>query len=452
MRYGITCEPGLSSPRLEYVVNYIDNHPLKPNGSIFYLTPSESQGIETAIYYGTQNRNQKGYYVPATPHALVDVTTQNAFCNTYMHRDRSVRSVELTNKPIQEFINEKSFAFDIFEAIFYHVSRFEEIFAHNEDNHDRGWLEEEKHFLVREGIEKTPVVDELVVAFFEVLLQREIRKTTTYSLSHDVDFIYRFKPTYKFIRSLGATIVHGRGWIQLKKSISHYRSMNSGNKKDPYDSFDFLLRVESGFQKKIIYLMSGGTSKYDNNYAISHVRVHKIIDKALNLGYEIGLHPSYNTPYSDHMLRQEKTKLEKVMCGKVKHSRQHLLRWNWKRSPTLLTKASMMTDSSMGLNKRIGFRCGTGFPYKLYDFDKEEAYSWIETPLVMMESGALHESRRIGKGYIEIMKFFLENLPHNTHICMNFHNNSFDPTVIEYCKLKAFYLTEVVKLGESRTQ
>ena len=347
--------------------------------------------------------------------------------------------MERETKPVNPFFHQFDFQFDLFETIFFHISRYEEVFCRDENKNPNGWLKEELQFLVINNLEKIPVVDQLVLAFFEILLDRKIQKATTFDLSHDIDVLYRFKPYYKFFRSLAAIIYHRKVQEQFLSSILHFSKMLSGKKSDPYDTYHWLLRSENCFSAKRLYLMSGGNTKLDNHYRIESRKVRAIIDQALEKGYEIGLHPSYNAGFDERMYNHEKTKLEKILNQEIVYNRQHWLRFSWSITPKIYLENRIEEDSSIGFTRRIGFRTGTGFPFYLYDFDHEKAFSWKERPLILMESCLIHESRQSGIAISDILSSFLMRNQKNTNISLNFHNSNFDPTLKTGLELQLFY-------------
>jgi hypothetical protein len=288
---------------------------------------------------------------------------------------------------------------------------------------------EEEHLLVKYGLEKEPVVDQLVFFLKSYLLDStEERPKSTYALSHDIDILYRFKPWYKIPRSILAIVYHRRGLVHLIQTKWHVFLMLIGLRKDPYDTYDFLLDKDGPFTTKRLYLMSGGETRHDNMYSIHDRKVANIIEDARSKDYEIGLHPSINASFKSKLRKVEESAWMEVLGTQVELNRQHWLMWHWDKTPYLLSQSNIQEDSSMGYSKRLGFRCGTGFPYHLYDFTKEAAYPWKEQPLAFMDSALIHESLRTKQTPSEICADFFQANKKGTHIEMNWHNSNFDPT------------------------
>ena len=442
----------MESNRLNYVIDFFNKHPLCPEN--IKLVTLEQYGLgeaEKVIRYGVADSGEYDYFIPSHTNQIWNNDPRHLVTNEYYNKTGLIYSVYNSKTQGGQFFSEGKYGFDIFSTVFYHITRYEEVFAHKEDNHDRGWLDEEKHLLVREGVEKRPVVDELVAAFFEVITNTRISTPTTYSISHDVDIIFRFKPMYRFFRSLAATVYYLRGWDQLYRCIIHGINQWTTKVSDPYDSFQYLFREEAEFIKRLAFFMTGGNSKVDNNYSIDDPYITTLASNLVGKEYTIGLHPSYNTPFTEGMFSDEKTRLEKRMGIKVIHSRQHLLRWNWECTPRYLETNNIENDYSLGFNKRLGFRCGTGFSYRLYNFKEERPFRWKEHPLTCMESAALHESKRKSSSFINEIISFIEANRLNTLLFFNFHNNSFDPTTKEGRDLNKFYNEQLIELISSQS-
>lgn len=430
----------VSKKRIEYTLAFISGHPLF-NGNEIGLHISKPDAV---IEYARNFRNLDNLkmfplgfsYSRQTDLKLTDlrpVAVQSVSQDYYVGITTEAYSE-------QKEVKDLCFSFDVFESIFFHVSRYEELFAQENKSSVKGWLEEENHFLVRHALEKKPVVDELILYLLSKIESITVKRKTSVTLSHDIDILYRFYPLYKIPRSLIAIIIRQRGLRHLWLSCSLIFKWLLGIKKDPFDTFDFLFvkDVNNGLDKRV-YLMTGGRTRYDNHYRINSKRGLKLIELCKKRKYRIGIHPSYDAGFDGKLFKDEKERLEMCSGGIVKESRQHYLRWNWNKTPKILKENKIVRDSSMGYNKRIGFRCGTGFEYHMYDFENEQAYEWKELPLVFMESALIHEAKRTGRSVTEIASDFMKVNAYNTHIEMNWHNSNFDESTHYGKELKELY-------------
>ena len=431
---------------IEYLIKFLEQHPLKPTSIIFNKNAPEGDLIN--VYYGLPKTQTEDYYIPKQNLIFELAETATFITNKYRYDQTTIFSVENSSQPDTVFMVENNFQFDLLETLFFHISRYEEVFAAKSDLNQAGWLDEKKQFLIRNGLQQIPVVDHLVVAFFEAVSGVKIFQRTSYDISHDVDILYRLKPLTKTIRALAGSILYRRGLKNFWKIIHYAWIMRIKDLKDPYDNFDQLLRKENTWKSKQLFLMVGGNTKFDNKYSIDHPYVADIIQMAFDRGYKIGLHPSYNAGFEKNRYEEEIKQLSKKITHPVKLNRQHWLRFNWKITPYLWEENSIEIDSSMGYNQHLGFRCGTGFPYHMFDFKNNKAFSWKEQPLAFMESSALHFAKKNNKDLSKVMiDFFISN-NHNTHININFHNSNFDPLLETGQAIANFYHNELIQIIE----
>lgn len=185
--------------------------------------------------------------------------------------------------------------------------------------------------------------------------------------------------------------------------------------------------------------MAGGKTRYENFYKIEQPKVLKIIEQAKELGYEIGLHPSYLTWKNKAMFQQELTHLEKVVGEKVRHSRQHFLHCSFAETFDILEDLGIENDSTLGYQNLIGFRCGTGFDFHLYNFKKEQAYGFKETPMIVMDCALLAMTNNEVLSAEQLLKYFLNQNKFNTKITFNFHNHIFDEAKLDNDAMKHLY-------------
>ncbi len=419
--------------RLEYVIDFINYHPLRP--ADLSLTLDTKNPITSNIYYGLPNASD--FYIPDTLQLFSQPVSDSLIPLACAHNNQTVYGIG--KNTVDYFYRNKEFSLDIFSTIFYHITRYEEIYADESLIDSSGWMDESHHFLIKNKLAESPVVDQLLVAFFECLGDYKIHRPTQFSISHDLDMLTRFTSPYKFMGSLAATVWRGKMKEDFIKNSKHYWKMLRGAANDPYDYFDKLLRTESSWTTKTLYLMSGGNTSYDNKYQIDDPKIATIIEMAQKRGYHIGLHPSYNAGFDEQMLRKEKGKLEKIVGKKVSDNRQHWLRWSWEVTPFLLETTAFETDSSMGYKHHLGFRCGTGFGYRMYNFKEERSFGWKECPMSLMDSAALHFADGNGTKAIAALQNFIHKNQYNTAITMNFHNSNFDLLTEEGNALRAYY-------------
>lgn len=401
----------LTLNRISYVIDELNNHPITLAYEIKFNINGTSENI---IDYGIINKKDS-YTIPRQGIIFEDVSC-DLFINQYQFQDEEVQSVESEDKERQQFISEQSFAFDIFETIFFHLSRYEERTLKQSEYLGKKLEFENQLLLIKHRYEKIPVVDTLIQAFLKKISGKDIVVEKPKALSHDIDYIQKFNSPLSIFRKIAGHIRHRKpinGFPYLWKTYMDYLLKG----QDSFDNFEWLLSEK--YIKKTIYFLVGGIHKNDNKYNLKNKIVQKAIRLAKERNYSFGIHPSYESWNRMDLMIQEKEKLEKELDIELVNSRQHYLNFDIEKTPKLLQLIGIKEDSSLGYTRYIGYRCGTGFPYNLYDFENEKAFGISEVPLVFMDSSWWHEYQRENKVNI------LESL-NNLYGMMNFHNSFFD--------------------------
>ncbi|MEO0775450.1 MAG: polysaccharide deacetylase family protein [Bacteroidota bacterium] len=422
-------ERGECPERIGYVLDFLVQHPLAPPGMHWQWVEDPTAGSSRSLYYGKQPPvGLRGHVIPAQRllfrEQLPDCSTLRA--GRYRWRQQVLYSVEKNPAAEAPFFTAGRFGFDLFETIFFHLSRLEEYQCTPEQHDQWDLLRAEFHFLVREGLERLPVVDQLVRAFYEALGYALSPRPTTYELSHDIDIIQKFRSPGKVLRSMGSAVYRGWGLGAVGRIARRYWGCWRRGDRDPFDTFDWLL---SGAPvRKRLYLMTGGITPYDRHYDVEEDLMRRGMSLALERGYELGLHPSYAAYRRLDLLRAEKERLERVGGQPVGWSRQHFLHFAFPETADLLEGVGVTHDSTWGYQDRIGFRCGTGFAYRPYHFLEKRAYRFWEVPMIVMDSALLKATDYQPDRFHEQFWELIQSLPHDTHLTFNFHNSTFDDT------------------------
>jgi len=327
---------------------------------------------------------------------------------------------------------------DIVQTFFFHLSRIEEYYALPEqlDHHER--MKSDEQFLVKNNIYRRPVLDDIAFSFLQILgIEKSIK--TKKIMSHDIDVIEKYPNFYKFLRGMlrilfkkkkykGSFFLYVKWYLLVKLKI----------KKDPYDTFDWLFSHDN-IKEKYVYFMAGGLTKYDNLYSIKNKKIKKYIKRAKENNYELGLHPSYLAYKNEELFIKEKRLLEKISGNKIINSRQHILHFDFKETIDILENNGIKIDSTLGYQDKIGFRCGTGFTYYLWDFKNNQQRKIKERPLIIMDGCLLIEAKYKVSNAKEIYYCFLKENEYNTQITFNFHNSIFDPVLLNKIELKKLF-------------
>ena len=175
--------------------------------------------------------------------------------------------------------------------------------------------------------------------------------------------------------------------------------------------------------KSHFYFMS------DNNCEYIYTKdFAEIIEKIKNRGHIIGFHPGYNTCSSNINWTEEKKKVEKYSNIKLKEGRQHILQVDLPTTFNIWESNGMEIDSTLGFADNVGFRCGTGDIFTLFNVTESRPFNLKEMPLVIMECSlskyqkkSMNESQDIINYYFSISNKYHSTLTllfHNTSLCL----------------------------------
>jgi len=269
-----------------------------------------------------------------------------------------------------------SIPYDIFAASFYLISRYEEYLPHVKDVHGRYTAAQSLAY--KYNFLEKPVVDIWAYKFLSVLKEKfpdydYKERSYEFISTVDIDNAYAYK--YKsLIRSVGGFL----------NDLVHLRVLNVWNrfavtfniKKDPFDTFQTILRVkkEQGI-KTIFFFLIGDYTTFDTNVSASKTKYRLLIKEMVDYA-DVGLHPSYFSMNNVAVLKKEKKRLEGIINSPIQRSRQHYLRFSLPETYQHLIDLEVAEDYSMGYASNVGFRASTCTPFYFYDLDFE-----IQTPL-----------------------------------------------------------------------
>ncbi|MFY9242702.1 MAG: polysaccharide deacetylase family protein [Polaribacter sp.] len=266
--------------------------------------------------------------------------------------------------------------FDIFAASFYLITRYEEYLPHVKDIHGR--FTAAQSLAYKNKFLQKPVIDIWAYKFLEILKEKfpdydyETREYN-YISTIDIDNAFAYKHK-SLIRSVGGFFTDffglklGNVWNRLAVLLNL--------KKDPFDTFQKIIRLKKEFDvKTIFFFLVGDYTTHDTNVSASKNQYRLLIKEMVDYA-RVGLHPSYFTMQNAQLLKKEKERLENITNIPVKRSRQHYLRFSLPETYQNLIDLEIEEEYSMGYASSVGFRASTCTPFYFYDIDFE-----IQTPL-----------------------------------------------------------------------
>lgn len=373
----VTVYTPVTSNRLNYVCQFVFNHVLNCK----YVITDSIETYKTApfkINYSTTDFDDG-----------LQIQAQGFLENKAELPVNPIISEVNGNKVIFPFLNvnpKHLLSFDVFSAVFFFISRYEEWQTTTRDAHNR--FEAEHSWLFKNNVLQTPIVDEWVY-LLKAQLTKQFpslsfpKKQFKYISTIDVDnlFAYQHKG---FIRSLGGSL---KDLIASRfANVKERTQVLLKTKKDPFDVYDELGKhaLDNNYPLIYFFLFSNAT-KYDRTVSPQNP-IYKAVAKTIQQHKGlIGLHPSYDTYKNESQLKHELNDWNTATQLKTTLSRQHYLRFEIRQTPQLLLKNGILADFSMGFASQIGFRAGTSHPFYYYNFNTEQAETLLFVPFAWMD-------------------------------------------------------------------
>jgi hypothetical protein len=289
------------------------------------------------------------------------------------------------------------FDFDILFVIFFFISHSEERFPTAKDRYDRPKYDGSTASIL---LAQNPApVDGWLKTIESAILENHVTSTYVMAkkeewpggacgavfLTHDLDHIEY--PNWRMLAGLMATKLIRRNqalsWKALYRQFLHW-----GKRRSSLKELNELLEIEASSQFVSTFFFLGGrvTRLNGPSYRIEG-RKSRAIMKAICLSRgEIGIHGSFSAAISSSHFLKELAVLRAAAPGRVTGNRMHYLRYLPPFATAILEAGGMAYDSSIGFSDRIGRRAGIGFPYEPYNWNEERAASYLELPIMIMDS------------------------------------------------------------------
>lgn len=317
------------------------------------------------------------------------------------------------------------FPFDIFAAIFYLLSRYEEYLPHRKDMYGR--YAHENSLAFKENFLNFPLVNIWLQHFKEALQQRFPSFTThhspfTFLPTYDIDEAYSYKHK-EWWRSAGAAVKD-----LLKGNMNGFslrRKVLNNKGQDPFDSYEWMddLHRPYKLKPKYFFLMAEKSGKYDKNILPKETAMQTLIKQHADK-YDIGIHPSWRSGDDTSLIKKEIDTIEHITTKKITSSRQHYIRFTLPKTFRFLIAAGIQEDYSMGYGSINGFRASVASPFYWYDLEKEETTYLLLHPFCYMEANSFYEQKITPLQALEEMQhYYYEVKKINGMLITIWHNN-----------------------------
>ncbi|MFT3902900.1 MAG: polysaccharide deacetylase family protein [Niabella sp.] len=341
-------------------------------------------------------------------------------------RPQSIQCVDHNEMKIF-FQTDGDLGFDIFSAIFYLLSRYEEYLPYPPDKYGR--FPHTQSLAFQNGFYQQPLINEW-------LQQLQTKLSELFPAFKPKEKHFQFLPTYDidisrsylhkgFLRN-SANLVKEVLLLKWGKAAERLQVL-SDRKKDPYDTFNFITELHHSYNipSQYFFLVARRTSQYDKNIPPLHPQQQKLI-RQLAQTASIGLHPSWQSNTDARALQWEHKTLSEILGQPVTTSRQHYLKLNIPDTYRALLSLEVTDDYTMGHAGINGFRASIASPFKWYDLEKETETNLTIHPFCFMDATAVYYDHNSPQQAFEELQMLYHRVKKvNGFFCMIWHNSSF---------------------------
>ena len=401
------------TPRLQYVADFIGK---AITGDALQLTTDTS-------YFNNYNGPKINYgYETVSNEELLIINYPLLF-------EENIKKQKIDCFRINDFKafykSEGDYPFDIFAAVFYLLSRYEEYLPHEKDQYGR--YAHENSVAFKEGFLNIPLINIWIEDFRNVLKKKFPNSTFQHSTfkfqpTYDIDEAYAFQNKSK-VRTAGGFLrsVAGGEWAVAKQRWEVIR----GKEKDPYDAYEWMDKLHEKSNLKPLYFFHCGieTGKYDKNIPPGESVMQQLIKQHAKK-YSIGIHPSWASGDKETLLKDELKTLATASGKKITTSRQHYIRFTLPHTFRRLIAAGITDDHSMGYGSINGFRASVASSFYWYDLKNEQQTYLLLHPFCFMEANSFFEQKYLPqRAYEEMMHYYNVVKAVNGTLITIWHNN-----------------------------
>ncbi len=306
------------------------------------------------------------------------------------------------------FKTEGDYPFDIFAAIFYLLSRYEEYLPHQKDMYGR--YAHENSLAFNEGFLNLPLINIWLNDFKKALREKFPSlnfqpSTFNFQPTYDIDeaFAFNHKGLIKSVGGIAKSVVNGE-WAMVNERLNVLRM----KKDDPYDAYEWMNKMHGKNNLRPLYFfhVANEKGKYDQNISPSHPAMQQLIKQHAEK-YQIGIHPSWASGDDESLLEKEMKILGSITGEKITSSRQHYIRFTLPHTFRRLIAAGITDDYSMGYGSINGFRASVASDFYWYDLEKEQQTNLLLHPFCFMEANSFFEQKYLPqRAYEEMMHYY----------------------------------------------
>jgi hypothetical protein len=278
-----------------------------------------------------------------------------------------------------------SLPFDLFSALFYLLSRYEEYLPFKPDPHGR--FEADQSLAWRNNFLDQPVTDQWIMAFSGLLnthfpdLELHAPAFSVHStIDIDTPWAFRHKGFFRSLAILGKRLV----LLNFRDFRLALRVM-TGRERDPFDTYDFIRDVnQRNGHPMTWFFLSGDTGGADGNYALVSGAFRKLVE-GIRAESRVGIHFSCRSNRSEIIRKKEYDRFVKYTGLRPDLNRQHFVLLSFPETYRQLHGLGIREDYTMGYASANGFRAGTSRSFRFYDIISDAETQLVIYPFIVMD-------------------------------------------------------------------
>ncbi|MFO7869773.1 MAG: hypothetical protein R6U95_10800 [Bacteroidales bacterium] len=307
---------------------------------------------------------------------------------------------------------------DIFACAFFMLSRWEECVVSDRDQYGR--FDESKAFTLIHNIHTIPIVHvyaELITkifADFDYVIPSHHCFTKT--ISHDVDFMYKWNTPRDVIKSCLGDIIKRRS---LHLCIQTLQAARKGF--DPYDTYSYIMDLSEqyGYTSTFYILCSK-----KNKRRLNSSQGRKLCAEISLRTHNIGIHFNNYLQQDIDSMRSDIQFLQNACTPVSLISRQHYLQFSYPETFRALESCGIKQDSTLYYRHNPGFRTGMCVEHTVFDVLQRCELAIKELPLICMDVSvfdypSIAQAQQKIRDLLSITKQYRGNF-----VCL-WHNSSF---------------------------
>ena len=312
---------------------------------------------------------------------LFETQIQDVACGCFRHQDIPVLF------PV--FSSQSALPFDPFAAIFYMLSRYEEMLPFIGDEHGR--FPVSQSIAYKNGFLGTAVVDRWALMVRDLLQQRYpdlyfAPRQYAFEPTIDIDAAYCYKHKGVFRTTLG--ILRDGLKRHAPQEVRRRIAVIRGQEADPYDTFDYILETARELAPRAqltFFALLGDYGMYDKPASYSCNQFRQLIQHLRDYA-KVGIHGSYYSADEPERIEREVERLSDILHRPIVRNRFHFLRFTLPYAYQNLVGNGITHDYSMGFSEVNGFRCGTCNEYPFFDLTTNQETQLHIHPFIAMDT------------------------------------------------------------------